>query len=786
MEFEKREEVWRSFLKTWPESRVLKMTLEEYVSTGDKETFTYWLETKTRCLGSIKGGSSEKFGIYKRADGNSLNNRAGFYNDPIYTWNLKYGPDSKSAFKSVKNNIISVIDAIKKGDLSSIEEIDLAPTLKWKIAFIYQDRNYPKILNIYKDTVLRRSVRDNSASFSKIYTELLRRKPADVSILRYGFDVWDGNKDASAEDILEFIRKMDIRELEDFSPARKQDLFYLTKWAFDNKLDIFSSSVEDEFKIGRWSSSNNEPQFLFKRVSYKKKSIKVDGEKFSLSLLNNFEHELQGFLERHSVSRAGYWPVDYIEEDSFNSEVEIVSDNELKGVDTLNSIFYGPPGTGKTFHTIEAAVKAAEPTFKWERRAELKQEFDRLVNERRIRFVTFHQSYGYEEFVEGLKAKTEDGTITYSVEPGVFRQMCSDAEQYQAESPAGQTYNFETCWQAFVEHLANEDFIEIPMAKTSFRVVDFNENRIFFEKSNGKTDHTLSINTLRAIFNGSRTYTTGLGVYYRPLVSFLRELGGTDEAPATKRKNFVLVIDEINRGNISKIFGELITLIELSKRKGQLEALELTLPYSGDCFSVPDNLYIIGTMNTADRSLTMIDTALRRRFEFIEMMPKPELLDSVVVKGVNLSKLLGTLNQRIEVLYDREHTLGHAFFMNVKKCLDESDYDAAFEELVHAFQNKIIPLLQEYFFDDWNKIRLVLGDNQKNESFQLILEKPVSNLSLLFGQDHNIDPYDEGVIQYHLRGGKEAVWREPMTYICMYSSTIPEQSHSESDNKLEE
>ncbi|WP_417788535.1 McrB family protein [Stutzerimonas xanthomarina] len=471
-----------------------------------------------------------------------------------------------------------------------------------------------------------------------------------------------------------------------------------------------------------------------------------------------------------------------------DAQVDKDGSEQLSSVCVLgaNQILYGPPGTGKTFHTIEAAVKAAEPTFEWELRAELKQEFDRLVNERRIRFVTFHQSYGYEEFVEGLKAKTEDGTIAYSVEPGVFRQMCSDAEQYQAESPAGQTYNFDTCWQAFVEYLANEDFIEIPMAKTSFRVVDFNENRIFFEKSNGKTDHTLSINTLRAIFDGSRTYTTGLGVYYRPLVSFLRELGGTDEAPATKRKNFVLVIDEINRGNISKIFGELITLIELPKRKGQPEALELTLPYSGDCFSVPDNLHIIGTMNTADRSLTMIDTALRRRFEFIEMMPKPELLDSVVVKGVNLSKLLGILNQRIEVLYDREHTLGHAFFMNVKKCLDESDYDAAFEELVHAFQNKIIPLLQEYFFDDWNKIRLVLGDNQKNESLQLILENPVSNLSLLFGQDHNIDPYDEGVIQYHLRGGKEAVWREPMTYIGMYSSTIPEQSHSESDNKLEE
>ena len=445
----------------------------------------------------------------------------------------------------------------------------------------------------------------------------------------------------------------------------------------------------------------------------------------------------------------------------------------------LNQIFYGPPGTGKTYHTIEASVKAAEPEFESDDRDDLKAEFDRLVNEQRIRFVTFHQSYGYEEFVEGLKAKTEDGAISYSVEKGIFRQMCSEAEKYQTAMPAGETHNFDTCWQEFVGRLATDGVVEVPMQQTSFRIVDFNENRIFFEKSNGKTDHTLSINTLRTIFDGSRTYETGLGVYYRPLVRFLKELGGAEIKPATKRKNYVLVIDEINRGNISKIFGELITLIEPSKRSGQSEALELILPYSGDIFSVPDNLHLIGTMNTADRSLTMIDTALRRRFEFTEMMPLPDLLSDVVIDGIDLEMLLATLNQRIEILHDRDHTLGHAFFMDVKKCFDDDDSEGAFESLVKAFQNKVIPLLQEYFFDEWNKIRLVLGDNQKDESLQLILEKPVANLSELFGQDNNIDPYGEGVIRYQLKDVHDNAWQDPRTYIGMYSARYSEVSEQE-------
>lgn len=169
-----------------------------------------------------------------------------------------------------------------------------------------------------------------------------------------------------------------------------------------------------------------------------------------------------------------------------------------------------------------------------------------------------------------------------------------------------------------------------------------------------------------------------------------------------KAKPYVFIIDEINRGNVSKIFGELITLLEPNKRKGEKEQLTVRLPYSGDKFSVPTNVYVLGTMNTADRSIALMDTALRRRFDFTEVMPNPDLLGDLEVEGVSISQMLNVMNKRIELLYDREHTLGHAYFMPLKE-------NPTIEALAGIFRSKLMPLLQEYFFDDYGKIRSVLG-----------------------------------------------------------------------------
>jgi 5-methylcytosine-specific restriction protein B len=187
----------------------------------------------------------------------------------------------------------------------------------------------------------------------------------------------------------------------------------------------------------------------------------------------------------------------------------------------------------------------------------------------------------------------------------------------------------------------------------------------------------------------------------------------------------VLIIDEINRGNISRIFGELITLIEPSKRAGAYEALQVKLPYSKKHFSVPGNVYLIGTMNTADRSLAALDIALRRRFSFVEMPPKPELLADVSVEGINISQLLSVMNERIAVLLDRDHCLGHAYFMPLES-------DPSLKRLELIFREQILPLLQEYFFEDWQRIQWVLND-QRKAAENRFLQQPSRDLARLFG-----------------------------------------------------
>ena len=300
-----------------------------------------------------------------------------------------------------------------------------------------------------------------------------------------------------------------------------------------------------------------------------------------------------------------------------------------------------------------------------------------------FKFITFHQSYGYEEFVEGIKpvfdSENEDGDITYEISKGIFYQCCENAlllSDYKGKL---------------------RDFCDLPK----------DERQKFFNENTPK---------------------------------------------------YAIFIDEINRGNISKIFGELITLIEPSKRLGADDEIMVELPYSKEKFGVPSNLYIIGTMNTADRSIALMDTALRRRFEFVEMMPEYDNLNEINIEDINIGKMLKTINERIEYLYDRDHTIGHAYFINV------SDL----KTLANVFKNKILPLLQEYFYDDWEKIRLVLGDSQ------FIKEKKSANALFKSGTDYINDK-----ILYEI--DKEAFYDE-QNYLKIYNSTSSQVDEAKSAN----
>jgi hypothetical protein len=321
---------------------------------------------------------------------------------------------------------------------------------------------------------------------------------------------------------------------------------------------------------------------------------------------------------------------------------------------SCNLILYGPPGTGKTFSTKRIALSILNGVYQNNNGKILskdnpisksdREEFGKMANEGRIRFVTFHQSYSYEDFVEGIKPVL----------------ACTQEEEHVCE---------------------NKPTI-----------------------SSGQN------------FNNNLNYEVVLGIFRR--ICFDAQESGDP---------YVLIIDEINRGNISKIFGELITLIEDSKRLGQADETKVILPYSQKAFGVPKNLFIIGTMNTADKSIALIDTALRRRFSFIEFVPEPYLLSNNI-DGVNLEMMLTTLNQRIRYLLDDDHRIGHTYFLNI-----DDIYSIA-----QVFKEQILPLLTEYFYGDYDKMKLVLGDEdigRSKDTLRVYIKDVSATQDSLFKQD---------------------------------------------------
>lgn len=476
----------------------------------------------------------------------------------------------------------------------------------------------------------------------------------------------------------------------------------------------------------------------------------------------------------------------------------------------LNQILYGPPGTGKTYNTINKALEILGVETQGKSRAELKAQFDKFRQNGQIEFVTFHQSFSYEEFVEGIKPKfinsnegAESSKMEYEIKSGIFKQICKNAQEnlensQKSQEQIKQELDLQELFEAYLESvelkLNEADFddpaLKIPNSKMTIRKIyrlDNGEGRSLFVGVEGA--ESMQSLTKDIILRDYASFKSGVieryqdikpkyesqakyhgnAIYYfeifKKMAEFEKSYKPQNQAVGeVKLKPYILIIDEINRGNISKILGELITLIEPSKRIGASEeekargigneSLKVTLPYSNESFGAPSNLYIIGTMNTADRSIALLDTALRRRFEFVEMMPEWDNENiSKNCEGVNLQTLLKCMNARIEFLLDREHTIGHSFFINVN----------SLSELQQVFKHKIIPLLQEYFYDDYKTIQVVLNDNQ------MIKPKPKHNFLGKFNDEVDSEKVVYEIADFHL-------WNS-QTFITIYQSKDSNESN---------
>ena len=510
-----------------------------------------------------------------------------------------------------------------------------------------------------------------------------------------------------------------------------------------------------------------------------------------------------------------------------------MTDNDKKLTYPLNQILYGPPGTGKTYSVVRKALEIIEGNA-----SDDISKFKEYVEKGQIKFITFHQSYGYEEFIEGIKPilnndeADSDKEIKYDVEDGIFKKLCKMAKSIEGKANKTLEFNEDVnFWKMSLGNSQNpdEDFffeysiknnvvllgfgnwidfsdcenIKQILEKMKKETVDFPVtaiNRLKNEIKNGDIILvSLGNKKLRAVARVTGEYEfldqddlnsfvqarsvewifvpdepidydkflykqfSQMSIYnikYNLKIDEFKQIFTKDSQKI--EKNYILIIDEINRGNISKIFGDLITLIEPSKRLGADDEIMVELLYSKEKFGVPSNLYVIGTMNTADRSIALMDTALRRRFEFVEMMPEYDNLNKINIEGINIGEMLKTINDRIEYLYDRDHTIGHAYFMGVTDI----------KTLANVFKNKILPLLQEYFYDDWEKIRLVLGDSQKDENLQLVKIKRNMAAERLFRG--KIDYIDDKIL-YEINS---EAFNNPQSYIEIYKNA----TKSDNDN----
>ncbi|CEQ15163.1 McrB family protein [Paraclostridium sordellii] len=692
-----------SFINKFPLEKIKDLKIEEYALQKDnspdkyKETMIYYLERKN-ILAGIGGGNSSKFYIYMNKEGKYCKGRS--KNKEILE-----GEALEQEFTKLKKNIY---DSIMLAKEDNIEEILKINTPLWnmvllKLLCIYVPEKFISLLSAEYIIPLAQDLGLDD-KFDINSDNIIRLNYEATKVLKQQ----DFFKNWNYEKLGKFIYTL-------YNKSEKKANYWMLGTTYDgkdskapdfikkNKIAIgyfkydISEYIDDNKELEKLIDKNNEPkskdpllQFLKIRkgdivalkASYtqgpRENSIgmiridaigrvtedPIDGYEFDKDLVHTLP------VEWITTESKIYEKITYLKaishvrnkdvlnrvfkniEKKLNQDTDTADYEEIN--DNKNIIFYGPPGTGKTYNVVNKALEIIDKEYykdllnsdSEDNRIKIVDEFNKLMAKGQIAFCTFHQSYGYEEFIEGLKS---DGKGNFVCEDGVLKEISTRASYSGIINKSSNTLDLNSKKEVVKENIKNKEMFD---------------------------------------FKGKDKY--------------------------------VLIIDEINRGNISKIFGELLTLLEEDKRITKENQVICKLTYTKENFSLPPNLYIIGTMNTADRSIALMDIALRRRFNFIEVMPDESLLEPI--EDIDLSKLLEKVNKRIEYFYDRDHIIGHAYFKNIETADDLSD----------CLKYKIIPLLQEYFYDDFEKIGLILGGIGKSETDDYIVYKEEIEVKDLF------------------------------------------------------
>lgn len=661
-------ELYDEFRNTWPLSRVRSMQLPEYSKAkknnqGEPDTFTYWIEAKLQDFGSIWGGSSFKFGIYSRSNEEDKDESGGRSYTKDYAWYGKYGSNANDAFTTVRSHIVDVIEAIQRDDLAAIDAIDLGAAYKWKIAFHYQqDINHPSIINIFAPEALVYLCKiKGRIKISECHRKLLA-DIGDESVYDFSERLWARYQASLVPEIIDNAdnRHSNLNTIY-FGPPGTGKTYQVLQ--FLKRVDALAESKRPKGKAITlrndatfWHLAPGQRGYLWPEL---KKSDRLGYEWCSSDygdLKNaNINNAHWSIIKRFSMVKKGdYFAVisgskllgiaEAVHDYDFSKSSSDEFDFQTVKVEWIK-VFTIPPLLNSTqtmtFCRLNGGSRWAsftqaltsEGLILTDPRSDKKTGIAESSPGYNYMLVTFHQSYSYEDFIQGIKplmdeveedGETEAESLRYRIEPGVFYRACDHA-----------------CQKA-----GFEDLNAALSASASDRKTRFAEAQPFY-----------------------------------------------------------LVIDEINRGNIANIFGELITLIEGDKRLGMVNEVIVDLPYSKTRFGVPSNLYLIGTMNTADRSVETLDSALRRRFSFVASYPNSEAIEQPEDLAIDLRMLLSAINSRIEQVLDRDHTIGHAYFTGIKDAADP------LEALVEVFRKKIIPQLEEYLYNAPWRIHAILGDD---------------------------------------------------------------------------